>query len=455
MKSSPLFRHSRLRLAFWYALVMGAILSVSALGMYRSLVRSNWQAMEREMESIAGTLHDSLEPMLPASENPTTVLRQILPELCLVGQPCNFNPTLIERHTIGISDRSTYFLRLFNHQGQLLAFSPNQPANLSGILKDTPWQTLTSEGIRYHQFTIILHSAYPHSVGDRHYHNSSWGYLQLGRTLQPFDAEVRRIQTILAIGFPLILGVVVMSSWWLSGLAMQPIYQSYQQQQQFTANAAHELRSPLANLLATIEAMLRIPSSKPEDLTPMLQTLERQGRRLSHLITDLLLLTRLEDRVPSTSFQYCCLNDLVGDLVEEFSEVAMRADIDLIEQIPDRPIQVLGDDSQLYRLVSNLIANAIQYTPSKGQVVVSLTVKERQALIQVRDTGIGIAKEEQPRIFDRFYRVDSDRARTTGGTGLGLAIARAIAHHHQGDLTVTSQLGQGSLFTIALTLIYS
>lgn len=453
MKSSPLFYSSRLRLALSYALVMGVLLSLSALGMYRSLVRSNWQAMEREMESIAGTLHDSLEPMLPASENPTTVLRQILPELCLVGQPCNVNPTLMERHTIGISDRNTYYLRLFNHQGQLLAFSPNQPADLSSRFHEETWQTLESDGIRYHQFTIILHSAYPYVGSDRYHGDASWGYLQLGRTLKPFDDEVKRIQMILAIGFPLILGLVVMSSWWLSGLAMQPIYQSYQQQQQFTANAAHELRSPLANLLGTIEAILRIPPSQPEDLNPMLQTLERQGRRLSHLITDLLLLTRLEDRVPSPSFHCCCLNDLVADLVEEFSEVAMMADIELMEDIPDHPIQVLGDDSQLYRLVSNLITNAIQYTPSQGQVVVKLTVKERQALILVQDTGIGISTEAQQRIFDRFYRVDSDRARSTGGTGLGLAIAQAIAHHHHGHLTVTSQLGQGSLFTIALPCV--
>lgn len=449
MKTSQLFRHSRLQLAVWYTLVMGVILSVSGLGIYRSLVQSNWKAMEREMESIAGTLHDSLEPMLPASENPTTVLKGILPELCLVGQPCNSNPSLIERHTTGISDRNTYYLRLFNHQGKLLAFSPNQPDNLSKTLNPETWQTITSNGIRYHQFTIILHSSDTHDLAI----NPSWGYLQLGRTLEPFDAEVKRLQAILIVGFPLVLGLVVASSWWLAGLAMQPIYQSYQQQQQFTANAAHELRSPLASLLATIEAILRIPPSQPQDLIKMLHTLERQGRRLSNLVTDLLFLTSLEAQSSPKAFQSCCLNDLVSDLIEEFSELATIDDIDLIEQIPDEPIDVLGDESQLYRLVSNLIGNAIQYTPRGGQVVVSLMAKERTALINIKDTGIGIPTEEQSRIFERFYRVDSDRARKTGGTGLGLAIAQAIAHHHQGHITVKSQLGTGSLFTIYLPCI--
>ncbi|WP_107668737.1 two-component system sensor histidine kinase RppB [Cyanothece sp. BG0011] len=446
MKTSQLFRHSRLRLAVWYTLVMGVILSLSGLGIYRSLVQSNWKAMEREIESIAGTLHDSLEPMLPPSENPTTVLKRILPELCLVGQPCHSNPSLIERHTTGISDRNTYYLRLFNHQGKLLAFSPNQPDNLSQTLNPEPWQTITNNGIRYHQFTIILHSSDTHDLAV----NSSWGYLQLGRTLQPFDAEVQRIQIILMLGFPLVLTSVILSSWFLSGLAMQPIYKSYQQQKQFTANAAHELRSPLASLLATIEAILRIPPSQPQDLTKMLHTLERQGRRLSHLVTDLLFLTSLEGQSSSKGFQSCCLNDLVSDLIEEFSELATVAKIDLIEQIPDEEIYVLGDESQLYRLVSNVIANGIQYTPKKGQVFVSLKTKEDTALIKIKDTGIGIPQEAQKRIFERFYRVDSDRNRKTGGTGLGLAIAQAIAHHHQGDITVKSQVEKGSLFIISL-----
>ncbi len=455
MNSHQLFRRSRTRLALWYALVMGAILSLLGLGMYRSLVQSNWAAMEREMESIAGTLHDSLEPMLPASEDPTAGLRRILPELCLAGQPCNTNPTLIQRHTTGISDRSTYYIRLFNHHGKLLAFSPNQPTDLPPTLHATPWQTLQSaNGIRYQQFTIILHSAGAHYTSqlDPHPH-SSWGYLQIGRTLETFDAETKRIQWILVIGFPIALLLVGFSSWWLSGLAMQPIYQSYQQQQQFTANAAHELRSPLASLLATVEAILRLPPTHQHHIPVMLQTVERQGRRLSHLIADLLFLTSLEQNSSPKPFQPCCLNDLISDLTEEFLELATLADIHLTHQMPTHEVYVLGNESQLYRLVSNLIANAIQYTPNGGQVVVSLTPRDRMSLITVKDTGIGIAAVEQTQIFDRFYRVDSDRSRKTGGTGLGLAIAQAITQVHQGSIEVQSAVGQGTQVTLQLPLM--
>jgi two-component system, OmpR family, Ni(II)-sensor and/or redox sensor kinase NrsS len=134
----------------------------------------------------------------------------------------------------------------------------------------------------------------------------------------------------MAIGLPIALSLVATSSWWLSGLAMQPIYQSYQQQQQFTANVAHELRflrsaslSPLASLLATVEAILRIQQSNQQDIQMMLHTVERQGRRLSHLIADLLLLTSLEQNSGAKPFQPCCLNDLVSDLTEEFLEMAI------------------------------------------------------------------------------------------------------------------------------------
>lgn len=455
MNSHQLFRHSRLRLALWYALVMGVILSLSGFGMYRALVQAKWAALEREIESIAGTLHDSLEPMLPISEAPTLVLQQIFPELCVVGQTCNTNPTLIQRHTIGISDRNTYYIRLFDDRGNLLAFSPNQPTKPTPTFHPASWQTLRSaNGIRYHQFTIILHSAAAHQGVNNSNPATSWGYLQIGRTLESFDVEVKQFQWILAIWFPIALSGVGISGWWLSGLAMQPIYESYQQQKEFTANAAHELRSPLASLLATVEAILQVPQSNPQNIKTMLHRVERQGRRLSNLIADLLFLTSLEHNSSSPQlFQPCCLNDLIGDLTEEFLELATFAKIDLTNQIPDGEIYVLGNEPQLYRLVSNLIANAIHYTPSGGQVVLGLTARDRTAFITVKDTGIGIAPSEEARIFDRFYRIDSDRDRKTGGTGLGLAIAKAISHHHQGDITVKSKVGTGSLFTIHLPCI--
>ena len=455
MNTHLLFRRSRTHLALWYAGVMAIILSLSGFSMYRFLIQSNWEAMEREIESIAGTLHDSLEPMLPASEEPTAILRRILPELCLVDQPCNISPTLIQRHTTGISDRSTYYIRLFNDQGKLLAFSPSQIiSELPQSLITTPWQTFkSSQGIRYHQFTIILHSHDVKNQTHRHSNQPSWGYLQLGRNLEPFDAEVKRIKLILAIGLPIALILIAISSWWLSKLAMQPIYQSYQQQQQFTANAAHELRSPLASLLATVEAILRVPQANYEDTQIMLYKVEKQGRRLSNLIADLLLLSNLEQNSFPKKFQSCCLNDLVSDLTEEMSELATASDIHLTSQVPSMEIYVLGNESQLYRLVLNLISNAIQYTPAQGDVHISLEVYDHNAVIAVKDTGIGIPKTEQNRIFDRFYRVEGDRSRKTGGTGLGLAIAQAIAKVHNSNIQVQSELGKGSIFTIRLALM--
>lgn len=466
MNTYQLFRRSQIRLALSYAGVMAVILSLAGLGMYRLLIQSNWNAIEQEMTSIAGTLHDSLEPMLPSRENPTAILRRILPELCLAKQPCNVSPTLIQRHTNGISDRNTYYIRLFDRQGQILAFSPSPiVTELPQSFTAAPWQTFTSaQGIRYRQFTIVLHSHdLSHQRGgilheeqlsqryDRQQNTqAAWGYLQIGRTLAAFDAQEQQLKLILAIGFPIVLVSIAVSSWWLSKLAMQPIYQSYQQQQQFTANVAHELRSPLASLLATVEAILRLPPSQQQDIPIMLHPVERQGRRLSHLITDLLFLTSLEQNSLTKPSQPCCLNDLVSDLTEEFLELATAADIHLTNQIPHGNIYVLGHESQLYRLVSNLIANAIQYTPAGGDVSVSLTLADRAASIAIKDTGIGIAPSHQTRIFERFYRVDSDRARKTGGTGLGLAIVQAIVQRHQGQITVKSELGSGSLFTICL-----
>ena len=116
----------------------------------------------------------------------------------------------------------------------------------------------------------------------------------------------------------------------------------------------------------------------------------------------------------------------------------------------DSTVTVLGDEENLYRLLLNLVNNALTYTPEGGRVTLMLQQQQQQALILVTDTGVGIAPEDQAKIFDRFYRVDTARSRQTGNSGLGLAIATAIAQAHGGSITVNSQLGNGSTFTVSL-----
>jgi two-component system OmpR family sensor kinase len=148
-----------------------------------------------------------------------------------------------------------------------------------------------------------------------------------------------------------------------------------------------------------------------------------------------------------------CLNDIISDLIEEFEAMAITAGISLECSLQvNQPLNIVCNSDQLYRLVSNLIINAINYTPKGGLVKILLNSNEYYAVIKIQDTGIGIAHQEQKRIFDRFYRVSSDRSRSTGGSGLGLAIAQAIVREHQGSLNVESEFAKGSIFTIQLPL---
>ncbi|PSP22189.1 MAG: hypothetical protein BRC55_13010 [Cyanobacteria bacterium SW_8_48_13] len=147
------------------------------------------------------------------------------------------------------------------------------------------------------------------------------------------------------------------------------------------------------------------------------------------------------------------LHDIVSDVAEELAPLAMAAGVKLITDIRvQQSLEVMGNEQQLYRLVTNLVTNGIQYTAADGKVNLTLDRYQQEALIAIQDTGIGIAPKQQTRIFDRFYRVNSDRSRITGGFGLGLPIAAAIAQAHQGSIHLQSQPGKGTTFTIRLPL---
>jgi signal transduction histidine kinase len=443
MNQNKLFNRTRWRLASWYALVMGFILSLSALGLYKAIAHAHWVALDRELESVAGTLHDSIELKLKQPGRLELVLEQLLPNLCDRSTNCIKEQTSSQRHVLSAINQGHYYIRLFDNSGRLIAIAGAHPEGLPEVLNKELWQNLQDgKGNVYHQISLSLHTQ----------DNRDWGYFQVGRSLEEFDDYLNTVKLILKLGLPTTMFLVACASWWLAGLAMQPIYQSYRQIQQFTADAAHELRTPLAATQATVESTLSMPNLDEQEARDILHTIERQNRRLIQLVADLLFLARLE-RQPVPVRRQCCLNDVVSDLVEEFDELAFGAGVALKAVLGAyQPLLVIGDEDQLYRLVSNLIINAIQYTPKGGLVRVVLNHSDHQALITIQDTGIGIAAEEQTLIFDRFYRVNSDRSRNTGGSGLGLAIAQAIVQAHHGSLQVQSELGKGSIFTIKLPL---
>jgi signal transduction histidine kinase len=264
-----------------------------------------------------------------------------------------------------------------------------------------------------------------------------------------YDRHLSESRLALLLGLPIGFIAIAIASWYLAKIAMQPVYTSYQQIQQFTADVAHELRTPLAAIRATVESSLATDVFPESDSRNILRVIERQNDRLSQLVGDLLLLSRLDIETNTPSFSSCCLNDILSDLVEELAPLALASDISLnLDLKTEIRIFVMGNESQLYRLFSNLIANAIQYSNLNGTVSIFLTQQDREAIAQIQDTGIGIAEQDLPHIFDRFYRVNSDRSRTTGGSGLGLAIAKAIANRHRGNIQVTSELGKGSEFIV-------
>jgi signal transduction histidine kinase len=452
MNQNKLFNQTRWRLAFSYAGVMGLILSLLGFGVYHAIAHAHWVAIDNELESVAGTLHDSLELKLKQPGRLEPMVSKLLPNLCIVGVSCVKSPSNSSRHILSAINQGHYYIRLYNTSEKLIAFAGAYPEGIDQKFNPKTWQTLTdSQGNIYHQISVHLHT--------QNYQN--WGYFQVGRSIKDFEDYLNIVKWYLKIGLPISLILVGSASWWLAGLAMQPIYKSYRQIEQFTADAAHELRTPLAATQATVESALMHKVDEKE-AREILETIERQNKRLTQLVADLLLLSRMDKQSASARRQICCLNDLVSDLIEELAALAIAHQIALKSNIrTSTPLSVLGNPDQLYRLVANLIVNAIQYTPAGGKVTVILqrsdmpsgTLRDREAIIQVQDTGIGIPIADQKRIFDRFYRVNSDRSRHTGGSGLGLAIAQAIVQAHGGSIQVKSELSKGSTFTLKLPCV--
>lgn len=223
-----------------------------------------------------------------------------------------------------------------------------------------------------------------------------------------------------------------------------------QQRIALIGNVAHELRTPLAGLEGYLEGLVDgVFPSEPETLSSM----QREVRRLHRLVDDLQALSRVEAGQVSLHMSRFDLLPLVQRIVTQLQPQASAQNIDLQMTDPDQPLLVHADPDRAAQVLLNLIGNAIRYTPEGGSITVRLATADSMALVEVVDTGIGIPSEALPYIFERFYRVDRSRARSSGGSGIGLTIARHLAWAMGGELTAASAgLGQGSTFHFTLPL---
>lgn len=447
-----LFNQTQWRLAAWYGTVMGLFLSLCGVVVYQVMIRSYLLSIDRELEAVTGTLHSVIEPNLKQPKRLEPVFQTVLPNLCLPDSDCSTNkiPTHIQlvhsQHGIFSTfyQDKIYYVRFISTSKNLIAVAGVSAEELPQNIQTQGWQTLkNTRGIRYSQKSLALHTQ----------NNQLWGYIQVGRSLKELDNRLRAFKLILAFGVPTTILLVSGSSWWLAGLAMRPINRSYKQLQQFTSDVSHELRTPLAAVNAKVETVLDSSHISKQQARDVLESVKRQNFRLAELVQDLLLLSRLEQKTLKTQKQPCCLNTLIDDLIEEFSALAKASSLQLTSSIlSDQPLYVIGDEDQLLRLLSNLIANAIKYTPASGKINLILKKNNSDAVIEIIDTGIGISTQEQKLIFDRFYRVNESRSRRSGGSGLGLAIAQVIAQAHGGKIRVQSQLNKGSTFSFRIPL---
>lgn len=333
-------------------------------------------------------------------------------------------------------------------------------------------------------YEVILHNAI---VEGRQYQ------VTLATSLRDYNWAIARFRLILFALVPALLVVASLGGYWMSHRALAPVDEitqaargigaqdlarrltvhktgdelerladtlnemlvrldgAFQRVTRFTADASHELRSPVAVMRASAELALRKSRSEEEYREALAQIL-REAEKVSHLIDQLLVLARADSGSAVLPMNPTDLRETVHSACNQLGHMAESKGLALSEQLPDRNLVVNGDALSLERLFLILLDNAVKYTPTGGKIDVRLSTDNGSAIAEVRDTGIGIASEDIPHIFDRFYRADRARSREFGGAGLGLAIGRWIAEAHGGEIRLESEPAKGSIFQVRLPL---
>ena len=404
-----MFQKVRYRLLLSYLAVLTVILAMFAIAVRIVFARSLNQQLVNRLESLAKAAALNLE---------------------------------IDEGEIGVDDEKEELLsadqaiQWFDTKGNLI----EEQGDYALELPFNPEQAIQTQ--------ITPHPAKSLTIPTNDYDTDTFiGYTRVSISTQDLNSTLRSLDMGLGVGVIIALALSSLGGIWLTRQAMQPIEQSFRRLQRFTSDAAHELRSPLMAIKTNAAVALKYPAGIRDLDAQKFQAIESASTQLTALTENLLLLARTDQAVQKE--ESVNLSLLLERLLNLYQLQAESRQIQLKAQL-EEGLCVKGDEIQLLRLFTNLIDNALRYTLSGGTVEVQTHFEKDTLTVSVKDIGIGIAPEHLEQIFERFWQADQARSYQSSGFGLGLAIARNIAQNHGGRITVTSQLGQGSCFTVRL-----
>ena len=223
--------------------------------------------------------------------------------------------------------------------------------------------------------------------------------------------------------------------------------------EEFVSNVSHELKTPMTSMKVLADSLLEQDNVPVEMYQEFMQDIAKEIDRENQIITDLLSLVKMDRSGQTMNIQTMNINDLLEQILKRLKPIAEKKNVEMVME-SFRPVNAEIDETKFTLAVSNLVENAIKYNRENGWVHVSLNADHKYFYVKVEDSGIGIPKQDQAHIFERFYRVDKSHSREIGGTGLGLAIARNAVLVHRGSIKVYSNEGEGTTFTVRIPLIY-
>ncbi|MGA1262381.1 MAG: sensor histidine kinase [Prochlorothrix sp.] len=461
-KSLPL-QSWRYRLLCSYLGVTGSIVAIFSLTVYGVVARDRRYQFDQHLQEVATVAavslntvqHEYHELFTEEHHSPYVTSQRLRPGAPLsLGQlmgKYQFDPAYSTEKTVFLSISSPFAaegqgVEWFDAQRRLMVQEGKQfpPAALPAVVPAegnwSVWQDLRS-------FVMPVTTADAEAGGE------VMGYVRVNASVLSLNQELKRLRKQLLGGILLVSGLVTWAGLWLTRQSLQPVLASFNQLQQFTSDASHELRNPLTAIRASVAVLQSHPERIHPADTQKLAAIASAAEQMSELVEDLLMLTRADRHrlQKSVDMRPIPLDELLEDLESLYGDRAAQDGISLTVEY-QTPAMVEGDAAQLQRLFANLLTNALQYTPRGGNVRLTLQTTASHAIVRVQDTGIGIAADQLAQVLDRFWRADQARSYHQGGTGLGLAIAQAIADRHQGRITVSSQVNQGSCFQVTLPL---